>query len=116
MIEFTIPIKMTAEWSLNKLYSGIHWAKRKAQADMIHEAVQWKLLALKPKMFEKPVAVEILYDCKLDIDNCGYMSKLIIDGLKGTVIKDDTKKYVAKLSQGFWDGGEIKVKVRENDD
>lgn len=111
-VEFTIPIAMTSEWSLNKIYAGKHWTARKKDAAEIHNAVKWALCAQKAKMFKHPVAVEIEYDCRLDIDNCGYMSKLIIDGLKGIVIKDDTKKYVLSLKQSFWDGGGIRVKVK----
>ena len=115
MTEFIIPVKMTSDWSLNKIYSGKHWQARKKDAETIHDHVKWILLAQKAKMYTSPVEISIEYDCRLDIDNCGYMAKLIIDGMKGIIIKDDTKKYVASLHQSFWDGGGIRVRVRRFD-
>lgn len=115
MIQFVIPIEMNSKWSLNKVYAGSHWAVRKKDADSVHDAIRWTALTLnpRPKVFHCPVDIEIEYDCRLDIDNCGYMSKLIIDGLKGIVIKDDTKKYVASLKQSFWNGGGIRITVKK---
>lgn len=114
MIQFTIPIEMNSNWSLNKIYSGKHWSTRKRDADAVHDAIKWTLMTRnpRPKVFPCPVEIEIEYDCRLDIDNCGYMSKLIIDGLKGIVIKDDTKKYVVSLKQSFWNGGGIRITVK----
>ena len=33
MIRFTIPLKVNAEYGLNKVYAGVHWSKRKKQAE-----------------------------------------------------------------------------------
>jgi hypothetical protein len=38
---------------------------------------------------------------------------MIVDGLKGYLIKNDTKKYVVELDQKFWDGEGINVIVEE---
>ena len=115
MISFVIDFKVTSEYGLNKLYAGTHWTVRKRQADFIHAMVQSTLYALKvPRTpFKTPVRVSISYNSKLDIDNHGYISKLIIDGLKGWVIQDDTKKYVKELEQKFWKGKGILVEIIE---
>ena len=113
MISFVIDFKVTSEYGMNKLYSGVHWTVRKRQADFIHSLVQTTLYINKvPRMpFNKPVKVCISYNSRLDIDNHSYLSKLIVDGLKGYLIEDDTKKYLINLEQKFWSGKGILVEV-----
>lgn len=115
MIKFVVDFKVTGEYGMNKLYSGVHWTVRKRQADFIHSLVQTTLYANKipRKLFSKPVKVTISYNSRLDIDNHGYLSKLIIDGLKGYLITDDTKKYLVELDQKFWNEEGIQVEVQE---
>lgn len=112
---FVLDLDMSSRYSLNKIYAGAHWSARKADASMVHQMVGWTLrrAGIPDKCFEKPVRIELLYNCKLDIDNCGWMTKMIIDGLKGHLIADDTKKYVRYVGQGFWNGAGILVEVRE---
>lgn len=114
-ITFEIPVKMDSGMSLNKVYSGKHWATRKKDADIVHNMVRMVLAATRPKpeLLTAPVAVTIEYGCRLDIDNCGYMSKLIIDGMKGILIEDDSPKYVCSLVQTFYNGKRIRVTVEE---
>lgn len=114
-ITFEIPVKMDSGMSLNKVYGGKHWATRKKDADIIHCLVRMVLAATRPKpeLFTAPVAVTIEYDCRLDIDNCGYMSKLIIDGMKGILFEDDSPRYVCSLVQTFYNGKRIRVTVEE---
>ena len=113
MISFVVDFKVTGEYGMNKLYSGCHWTVRKRQADFIHSLITTALYVNKvPKQpFKDPVKVSISYNSRLDIDNHSYLSKLIIDGMKGWVIQDDTKKYIRELDQKFWEGQGIKVEV-----
>ena len=114
MIEFVIPLKIDGKLGLNSLYStNKHWAKRKNEADIVHFVVKGALIAGKvPRvLYDSPVTVELSYNSRLDIDNHGYVAKLIIDGLKGYLIADDSKKYVTKLTQQYWSGQGVKVKI-----
>lgn len=105
-----LPIKMDSSWSANKIYAGTHWTMRKKQADEVHEMVGW--LTRGKEKFQSPVNITCEFNCRLDIDNCSYMAKLIIDGLRHNgVIHDDTKKYVSSLTLKFWDGDGIRVEV-----
>lgn len=115
MVQFIIDFKVTGEYGMNKLYAGVHWTVRKRQADFIHSLVQTTLYANKvPKLpFKRPVKVTISYNSKLDIDNHSYLSKLIVDGLKGYLIEDDKRKYLVELDQQFWEGEGILVEVEE---
>lgn len=115
MISFVIDFKVTGEYGMNKLYSGVHWTVRKRQADFIHSLVTSTLYMNKVprKLFKKPVKVTIYYNSKLDIDNHSYLSKLIIDGLKGYLIEDDKRRFVVSLEQRFYDGEGILVEVEE---
>lgn len=88
---------------MNKIYAGNSWHKRKAQAAEIHELVRYAILnQVKPtRTFQKPVRIYISYNSRLDIDNHGYLSKLIIDGMKHLLIDEDSRKYVKELTQSF---------------
>lgn len=115
MIKFTIPLKVNSNYGLNKIYSGIHWRKRQQTADEIHTLVQihMKLQKIPQKLFKKPVSIHISFNSKLDIDNHGYLTKMIVDALKGYLIKDDSRKYVTCLIQDFYNGKDITVELWE---
>lgn len=117
-VEFQLPIKITSNFSLNSVYSGEHWAKRKSRASYIHNLVyqEMKRQKVQKKVCTRPVMIEILYNSNLDIDNHGYLSKLIIDGMKGYLIQEDNRKYVIGLIQRFKSGHGITVRVEEIED
>lgn len=103
----------TGQWSMNKIYAGIHWSKRKRDAELWHMLVRSALgkAGIQKEVMHRPVTVTIRWNDRLDIDNHGYMAKLIIDGLKGWVIDDDTRRHVHRLVQEFWDKEGIEVTI-----
>lgn len=113
--EFTLPIKIDSELSINSIYAGIHWSKRRKQADGIAEIVYYSLLEqhIPLKIYNNPVNITFYWHSKLDLDNHGYLAKLIIDGLKGYLIKDDTKKYIQAISHHYWDKNGVKVIITD---
>jgi len=115
LIKFTIPLKVNAEYGLNKVYAGVHWSKRKKQAEEIHELVYYSMKEQKipKKLYKKPVSITIYWDTRLDLDNTAYMRKMIIDGLKGYLIKDDDRRYVKELIDRFNNENKIKIEVKE---
>lgn len=115
MIEFIIDLKVTGEWGLNRIYAGMHWAERKRQAEYMHALVRSELnrQGIKPGIIEEPVELWLWYNSRLDCTNHGYLTKLIEDALKGYLLKDDSRKYVKGVYQGFWGGEGIKVEVKE---
>lgn len=110
-IEFVLPVKINSKLSLNSIYAGMRWFERKKQSQHLHELVKLELLSQKvpKKPFENPVDIEFYWNSLLDLDNHGYMAKLIIDGLKGYLIYDDSKKYIQKITHAYWLGEGIKV-------
>jgi len=103
MVEFKLKYKITSKVSTNAIYSGSHWTKRKKLADEFHLLVKQAIrsqLGFK-KTFDNPVIVDISVKSRLDIDNHGYITKMIIDGMKGELIHDDTKKYIQGLCIWF---------------
>lgn len=111
-MQFEITHKITSKDSVNAIYSGGHWTKRKEKADYWHQLVMVEMRKQLPKhIHEKPVCVTISVNCGLDIDNIGYISKCIIDGIKGYLIHDDTRKYVQCLIQKFHEGSKDKIIV-----
>lgn len=116
---FCIPLQVRSkEFGMNELYSqSKHWSERKRQAQQIHMLVKSQIRKAdrNAKPFDKPVVVTIWYNTRLDIDNHGYLAKLIIDGMKGILIRDDDRKNVKGIRQYFhgYDKGRIYVEVEE---
>lgn len=115
---FVLPLKVTGEYGMNKIYAGVHWSKRKKQAEEIHNLVRYELYRQKipRRMFQKPVELIFKYNSRLDLSNHSYLAKLIEDALKGYLIADDSRKYVRRFVQEFWDGEGILVEVVERKD
>lgn len=80
--------------SLNKFYAGIHWTKRKKEADRVHKLVR----AFTPKnttIIAKRVDILITaYFKDRPLDASNIFLKIYEDGLKGVVIADDSRAYV----------------------
>lgn len=114
-VSFVLDIDVKYKYSLNQIYAGASWRKRQRIAAQVHYLVSHTLKELKieRELFKNPVIISLCYNSRLDIDNHGYLSKLIMDGLKGYLIKDDTRKYVRELRQSFWDDLGVLVEVWE---
>lgn len=111
---FTLSLRPTSAWGMNKIYAGTHWNERKQQAEAVHLLVRTAIRRqVKEGPFTRPVRVTIRYNSRLDIDNHGYLTKLIIDGMKGILIADDDRRHVCEVVQGFHSGDpkEILVEV-----
>lgn len=119
VFRFWIPLQVRSkEFGMNELYSqSKHWGTRKWQAQQVHMLVRQQIRKVNrnAKPFDKPVVVTIWYNTRLDIDNHGYLAKLIIDGMKGILIQDDDRKNVKGIRQYFHssDKGKIFVEVEE---
>ena len=121
MIHFVIGLRPTAEWGMNELYSQKKRRNdRMRQAEMVHLMVRAAIRQqVRPvQQFRKPVIVTIWFNSRLDVDNHGFLSKLIIDSMKGLLIEDDDRKHVAGLEQYFHDDdpNEVFVDVREKNE
>lgn len=114
-IEFTLPIKVNSKLSLNSIYGGLHWGLRRKQSQEIHEIVRLSMQAqnVSQEIFKNPVNIIFKWNSKLDLDNHGYIAKLIVDGLKGVLIYDDRKKYIKSITHNYWQGNGIKVEIEE---
>ena len=112
---FTIRQNKLGDYSLNKIYAGRHWKQRQKDAEYWHMLVYAEMMAQKiPKeKFDRPVKISFAFNTGMDIDNHGYLAKLITDGMKGYLIVDDTRKYVIGNEISFHDGDGIIVRVEE---
>lgn len=91
----TIPARLP---SWNTMYSGTHHTQRTAMKNKWHLLVRAALTG-EETLYEAPVRVTVDAYYKgnaCDPDN--VCAKLIIDGLKGLVIQDDTSKYIASVT------------------
>ena len=119
MLEFTIPYPedrrlyklWMKDYSLNAIYQGKHWSKRREDAEYWH----WLTLSRVPqaKMFDVPVKVTMYWNDSLDIDNHSYMGKMIVDAMKGRVIEDDSRRWVKGVCHYFHDEDYISVEIHE---
>lgn len=120
-------IQLFVPWlgpSLNSIYAGIHWAKRKKHADAAHWAVKEAVLRNGINSIKSPVGLSftpVLGKGKraLDCSNYGYAVKLLEDGLvRAGVLVDDTNQYVVatcttKPVRGKATGMIIQIEIQE---
>lgn len=112
-IEFRIPYPTTkrgkstwsTDYSLNAYYKGKEWKLRYKDAQYWHTLTTEALLKFKvPKeILTTPVEIWFGWNDGLDIDNHAAMGKMIVDALKGWVIKDDSRKYLHGVHHVFLD-------------
>lgn len=119
-VVFDIPYPSNkAAWSkrfgLNSFYAGKCWQARKSDADFWHRLVSAEMerQGVRKFPFENPVILTFWFNDRLDCSNHAMYVKLIEDGLKGRVIKDDTRRYVVGIEMYFHDEDCIRVCVRE---
>ncbi len=113
--EFILPLEVNSKLSLNSIYSGLHWTIRRKQSQKIHKMVRLSLQFqnIQKQPFENPVNIVFKWHSRLDLDNHGYIAKLIIDGLKGYLLFDDTQKYINSITHEYWQEKGIKIEIQE---
>lgn len=103
------------DYGMNKYYAGCHWSVRKRDAEFWHMLVRHYMnkQEVRKQPFEKPVTVTFWWNDRLDIDNHAVMGKYIVDGMKGRIIQDDSRRYLKGVSHLFHDEDYIKIEIRE---
>lgn len=99
-------IPLPEKLSLNKLYSGVHWSKRKKMAD------EWHMVTLPFKRKLKPerLPTGVTYDFRLkgnllDVSNLAGMVKLLEDSMVlNGILPDDSPKYVREITMSVCKG------------
>lgn len=88
--------------------------ERKRDADYWHALTQNAVRKVErfPKIIEEPVVIEGYFNDNLDCSNHAAMLKMIEDGLKGLLIKDDSRKYVTGMLMQFHDEPYILIRIR----
>lgn len=97
MLHITIPVPEKV--SSNAIYSGMHWAKRKALADLYHNSlIEYR----NERITDYPVTLSFIFNWKsraLDCSNTFFCAKLLEDALvQMGVLKDDSPQYVFEVS------------------
>lgn len=89
-------------YGLNAYYAGMHWSRRKDNADRMHDTVTAVLLRdhVSRLPFAKPVRITFWHCDRMDIDNHAVIEKLIVDALKGWLLENDDRRfYVERVSK-----------------
>lgn len=125
MIIFRIPYpesqKMKALWNreygMNAIYAGKHWKYRQADAAYWHALTQAAIrkAGITGEPYDVPVVITFLWNDRMDLTNHAYMAKMIEDGMKGIIIRDDNPKWVKGVEHYAHEEPYITVKVREKD-
>lgn len=106
-----------ARYGLNAYYAGKHWSQRQKDAKYWHAITEQAMndagIKKDHKPFTKPVSVKLYWNDKLDLDNHAAMGKMIVDALKGRIIEDDSRKYLASVQHYWHDCPFIKVEIAE---
>lgn len=68
---------------------------------------------MRKRPFENPVVITVYFNDRLDCSNHSIMFKMIEDGMKGRLIRDDSRKWVKGTEMYFHDEDYIKVVMRE---
>lgn len=100
-------------YGLNAYYAGKHYMERAKDAEFWHLwTLKWLREQRIPKqLYTKPVKITFWWDDKLDVDNHAVMEKFIVDALKGYLIVDDSRKYVAGKLSFFGVDKIIKIQI-----
>lgn len=101
-------------YGVNAYYAGKHWSLRKQDADFWHNLTRacMQNAGIRRKPFEKPVVVRFYWNDRLDIDNHAIMGKMIVDGMKGRLIQDDSRRWVKGVEHYFHDDSFVLVEVK----
>jgi len=87
--------------SLNKWYSGKHWAIRKKQKETYSEAIKDELQTIDAFTMDR-FAIDVQYNCRYDVDNAITCVKFLADYLRGDgYVTDDNTKYFFSQSTTF---------------
>ena len=115
-ITIKIPyIPQKSKWSEfgdNAYYRGKHWSVRKQDADYWHQMMLIEAPWSKPPL-ENPVRISFYWNDNMDLDNHSIWAKMLTDGMKGRIIKDDNRKCVKEITHKFHDEDVIKIEVEE---
>ncbi len=95
-LKYNLPIKV----STNSIYSWIHFSQRKRIADMFHEITREDCKEFKQLQEKVDILFQFFFQTRyLDSSNCSFIWKCIEDGLvKNGLLKDDTNKYIGKVT------------------
>ena len=103
------------EYGTNAYWAGKHHTKRAKDATLWHSLTQAAMhkAGVRKRPFEKPVKITFFWNDRLDLSNHSMMAKMIEDGMKPRLIRDDTRKYVKGIEHYWHDEPNIKVVVKE---
>lgn len=103
------------EYGLNAYYAGMHWSRRKDNADRMHAVVTAALVEAKigRTPFGRPVRITFWHNDRMDIDNHAVVEKLIVDALKGWLLIGDDRRFYTERASKFHAEDCIRVRIEQ---
>ena len=95
--------------SMNKIYAGVHWTKRKQLKDAFYLVIKSQFKTVFPKTDRYTVSYEIVSKKGIPCDatNLGYIIKIIED----TIFEDDSWDIITQVCMSSRKGDDDYVKV-----
>lgn len=107
--------RWSKQYGLNAIYAGKHWSQRDADKQA-WRLITWNAMnaaRIGRNPFEGPVDITMSWNDGLDIDNHAYMGKMIVDAMRGRLLRDDSRRYVRSVTHRFHAEDYILVEVKE---
>ena len=102
------------QYGTNAYWTGKHWAKRRQDAEYWHQITRCAMHEASGQPFENPVVISFYWNDRLDLDNHSMMAKMIIDAMKGSLLHDDSKRWVKSITHHWHDEETIRVVVTDD--
>lgn len=119
-IEFTVPYPVrksawTKRYGLNAYWSGKNHHVRAADARDLETLVRLCLRqqGVPVRLFEKPVSISFWHNTRVDIDNHAAIEKMVVDALKGWLLRNDDRRHYREKHSFFHDENYMKVSVTD---
>lgn len=95
--KIVLPKEKPMSW--NDMYAGMHWSERNNEAKRVHALIRYSVSPKNKGPYTGKVGVTIrAYFQKRPYDSDNIASKFYVDGLKGTIILNDTPEYVGPVT------------------
>ena len=122
-IEFTVPYPArksawTKRYGLNAYWSGKNHHVRAADARDLETLVRLCLRqqGVPVRLFEKPVSISFWHNTRMDIDNHAAVEKMVVDALKGWLLRNDDRRHYREKHSFFHDENYMRVVISDEAD
>ena len=119
-IEFTVPYPVrksawTKRYGFNAYWAGKKPCVRAADARDLETFVRLCLRqqGVPVRLFEKPVSISFWHNTRMDVDNHAAIEKMVVDALKGWLLRNDDRRHYREKHSFFHDENYMRVVISD---